>query len=114
VLMARICDRSTTEHTILVALGPDLIVAAGTGQASLPALTTTIPIISYFGPSATTTYLSVLVGSVARPMGNWTGVFSETVPLTGKHCDIALELVPGAVRIGVLVDTSSSGPRSEQ
>jgi putative ABC transport system substrate-binding protein len=88
----------------LVALGPDLIVVNG-GGAAVPAreATASIPIIGHFRPEQ----IAPLVGSLSRPVGNVTGIFTDQYALTAKHCDLLLEIVPTATRIGVLASTNS-------
>src|SRR5205085_4457237 len=99
-------DGDTTRDTAfareLVALRPDLLATnGGVTAVALSAATTTIPIIASGILAAT---LDELVGTnVARPSANVTGIVSDSVALVAKHCELALELVPSAKRLGILV-----------
>jgi ABC-type uncharacterized transport system substrate-binding protein len=73
------------------------IVAANAARAA----TTTIPIV--FAVAVDPVRLD-LVASLARPGGNLTGVNIFTTELVTKRLELLHELVPGAVRVGVLVD----------
>jgi putative ABC transport system substrate-binding protein len=92
----------------VVALAPDLIVPDTQAVLALVPLTASIPMLGYFGGSFTTTVLPLIVGSPARPGGNVTGIFTDSITLTGKHCDLALEVVPTATRIGVISEPFST------
>ena len=89
----------------LVRLKPDIIVS-GTTAAALAAkkLTNTVPIVSVtlvdpigFGMAA----------SQARPGGNVTGVMLMVEDLPTKLLELALETVPGANSIGLLVNPTN-------
>jgi len=89
----------------LVRLKPDIIVS-GTMAAALAAkkLTNTVPIVSVtlvdpigFGMAA----------SQARPGGNVTGVMLMVEDLPTKLLELALETVPGANSIGLLVNPTN-------
>src|SRR5262252_633774 len=89
----------------LVRLKPDLIVS-GTMAAVLAAkkLTDTVPIVSEtlvdpigFGVAA----------SYARPGGNVTGVLLTVEDLPIKRLELALEMISGANRIGLLVNPTN-------
>jgi ABC-type uncharacterized transport system substrate-binding protein len=76
---------------VIVATGPDAIVAAMNA-------TTTIPIVMAFG-------LEQLVASLARPGGNVTGVaYSAEGTLMPKRFELLKQAVPTARRIGMLDD----------
>jgi len=89
----------------LVRLNPDVIVA-GTmaGMLAAKKLTNTVPIVAEtlvdpigFGVAA----------SYARPGGNVTGVLLTVEDLPTKLLEVALEMVPGAKRVGLLVNLTN-------
>jgi putative ABC transport system substrate-binding protein len=87
----------------VVALKPELILVSSSMLAvAMRTLTSTIPII---GPVATAD-LDALVGKdLAHPSGNVTGTIDVGPGQIGleKYSELALELVPGAKRVGVLI-----------
>lgn len=90
----------------LVRLKPDVIVAgAGRAVRVLQAVTKTIPIVMANSSDA---IAQGLVASLARPGGNVTGLTIMSPELAAKRLEILVEIVPSAVRIGVLAcpDTS--------
>ena len=87
----------------------DVIVAANVPVARAAQQTTkTIPIVLASGadPAA-----AGLVGSLARPGGNITGVTADVggVPFFGKVLELLKEAVPKASRLAVIGDTPSPG-----
>jgi putative ABC transport system substrate-binding protein len=84
----------------IVALQPAVIVA-GAVDAALVAkqATATIPIVS--GALADADHLG-LIASYSRPGGNVTGITPYIAGLPAKQIELARELVPSAVKIGVL------------
>jgi putative ABC transport system substrate-binding protein len=86
----------------LVALRPDVIVTASTaGTRAAMQATTTIPIVM----AATADPVGTkLVASLSRPGGNVTGISLQTIDLAAKRLQVARELVPGAVRVGLLAE----------
>ena len=85
----------------LVALKVDVIFAANT-QAALAAkqATRSIPIV-FAGPADPVS--SGLVGSLARPGGNLTGLLSLPTPeLLGKNLELLKQAVPGVHRVAAL------------
>lgn len=72
--------------------------------------TTTIPIIVL----ADDMVRGGLVRSLAKPVGNTTGVSLLANELDGKRQEILIEAVPGVGRIAVLADTNSSSPSKLQ
>jgi putative ABC transport system substrate-binding protein len=99
-------DRMPTLAAELVALTPDLIVAAGPQTTlALKLVTATIPIVfvAVFDPVGLG-----LVQSLSRPGGNITGL-ATYVPgdWAAKQIQILRELVPNATKIALLVNPSN-------
>ena len=89
----------------LVRLKPDVIVATTTpGAVAAKQATATIPIV---GVNLTDPVGFGLVTSEAHPGTNVTGILFRLEGLTEKQVEIALDLIPGASRIGILVDASN-------
>ncbi len=80
-----------------------LIVATGGGQAPLAAkaATTALPIV--FNTADDPVNLG-LVGSLAQPGGNVTGVSILATELTAKRLELLHALVPNAIRIAVFIN----------
>jgi putative ABC transport system substrate-binding protein len=96
----------------LLRLKPDVLVA-GTmpGVIAFKQLTNTVPIVSQvlvdpvgFG----------LAASHARPGGNVTGVLSTVEDLPSKQLALAVEMVPGARKIGLLVNPGNPGNAAQR
>ena len=99
-------DRLPALAAELVALTPELIIAAGAQSAlALKSATATIPIVfvAVYDPVA-----GGLVQSLSRPGGNITGL-ATSVPggMLGKSVEILRELVPGAAKIALLVNPNN-------
>ena len=89
----------------LIRLSPNVILAAVTPAAvAARALTQTIPIVC---PLLADPIRFGLIASESRPGGNVTGVLFRTEGLAGKQVELALQLIPGVVKIGFLVNVAS-------
>jgi putative tryptophan/tyrosine transport system substrate-binding protein len=89
----------------LVRLKPDIIVSGTTaGVIAAKKLTDTIPIVS---ASLTNPIEFGVAASYARPGGNVTGVLMTVEDLPTKLLALALEVVPGANKIGLLVHSDN-------
>jgi putative ABC transport system substrate-binding protein len=78
--------------------GPGVVLAA-------KAATTTIPIIFVVPEDPVKTGL---VASLARPDGNATGINLLTLELVAKRLELLREMVPGTVRVAVLVNPANA------
>jgi ABC-type uncharacterized transport system substrate-binding protein len=88
------------------------VVATGGGIRSIlaaKAATTTIPIVFLIGEDPVRLGL---VASIARPGGNLTGINFLNTELTAKRLEVLRELIPGAVRVAVVVNPSNPGNAS--
>src|SRR5262245_35123603 len=84
----------------MVRLNVDIIVATGNpATRAARQETTTIPIVVVAGTNLVETGL---VSSLARPGGNITGISNFTQELSGKRLQLLKEIVPKAVRFGIL------------
>jgi ABC-type uncharacterized transport system substrate-binding protein len=84
------------------------VIAASGGMPSIlaaKAATTTIPIV--FAIAEDPVRLG-LVASLAQPSGNLTGINFFATELAAKRLELLRELVPGAIRIAVLVDPTNA------
>jgi ABC-type uncharacterized transport system substrate-binding protein len=84
----------------LIALKPDILVADSPSAATaFKSLAPTLPIVCL---TLTDAGIPELFASYARPGGNVTGMAQSVEGVTGKLVELALEIVPGARRIGFL------------
>jgi putative tryptophan/tyrosine transport system substrate-binding protein len=86
----------------LVSLKPDVLLAAG-ASASIAAknTTTTVPVVFMVVPDPLG---SNLVGSLARPGGNVTGLTNFAVQLSAKRLEYLKEAFPGLSRVALLIN----------
>ena len=96
-LPAMAADLVSRKVAIIAASGPPAVLAAKAATATIPILF----VIGYdpiqFG----------LVSSLNRPGSNVTGATFFTGALGSKRLDLALQLVPNSVKIGILVNPNS-------
>jgi putative ABC transport system substrate-binding protein len=98
-------DRLTALAADLVARKVDVILAvADEGAQAAKSATSTIPIVFLIGADP---ILSGLVGSLARPGANLTGVTFMMAELTAKRLELLSELVPRAGVIALLVNPNN-------
>jgi putative tryptophan/tyrosine transport system substrate-binding protein len=76
------------------------------GTLAIKQATAAIPIVN---PALTDPVGFGLVESQARPGGQVTGIMATLDSLLGKQLELVRELVPGATRIGMLVNVSNPG-----
>jgi putative ABC transport system substrate-binding protein len=93
----------------LLALAPEVVVAAGAGGlTSVQAAAQTVPIVFVLVPDPVG---AGFVASLARPGGNATGFASPEYGVSGKLLELLKEIAPGVKRVGVLRDRDvPSGP----
>ena len=89
----------------VVRLPVEMLVVPNTQTAMIATkVTTTIPIVVVAGGG-----LHQLVGSLARPVGNVTGLSVMTPELTLTHLELLKEALPGITRVAVLQGLSPYG-----
>jgi putative ABC transport system substrate-binding protein len=92
----------------LVRLKVDVIVAQGWRSAmAAKQATSTIPIV--MAPAAGDAVASGLIGSLARPGGNLTGLTDESVQLSAKRMELLKEAVPKAALIAIVWNSDDLG-----
>ena len=88
----------------LVALAPDVILAAGAAAVGpLLQATRTVPIVFTIVPDPVG---AGFVDSLARPGGNATGFMQFEYSLSGKWLGLLKEIAPGVTRVAVLRDAA--------
>jgi putative ABC transport system substrate-binding protein len=99
-------DRSRRYATELVALAPDLILAAGIpAVTALQQATRTVPIVF---ANTVDPVGAGLVDSLARPGGNTTGFTHFEYEYSAKWLDLLKEIAPELTRVAVLRDAAIS------
>ena len=103
-------DRLPAMAAELVRRRVAIIVATGGGPSAFAAkaATTAIPIVFNIADDPVS---QGLVATLARPGGNITGVSILSTELTTKRLNLLRELVPGGVRVAVLVNPN--GPSAD-
>jgi putative ABC transport system substrate-binding protein len=102
-------ERIRRYATELVALAPDVILAAGSAIAG-PLLqeTRTVPIVFVHTPDPVG---AGFVDSLGRPGGNATGFALFEYGISGKWLELLKEIAPGVTRVAVLRDPAiAAGP----
>jgi putative ABC transport system substrate-binding protein len=93
----------------LIALKPDILVASAPSAAiAFKGVAPTLPIVCL---GLTDAGIPHLFASYARPGGNVTGMAQSVEGVTGKLVDVALEVIPGARRIGFLSNPEGASMR---
>jgi putative ABC transport system substrate-binding protein len=98
-------ERDRLYASELLALKPDVILAAGTlGVAAVHRLTRTLPIVFI---RVTDPVGAGFVTSLARPSGNITGFMLFEYSLSGKWLELLKEIAPQVTRVAVLRDSAN-------
>ena len=100
-------ERRRKSAAELIALAPDVILAAGAGGiGDLQQATRTVPIVfaSVVDPVG-----SGFVRSLARPGANTTGFMSLEFGLSGKWLELLKQIAPNVTRVAVLRNSNSTG-----
>ena len=88
----------------LVQLNPDVILASASANAlAAKTATSTIPIVV---PALGNPVALGLIETDARPGGNLTGIMPYVKGLSAKQLELAREIVPGALKIGIVKDST--------
>jgi ABC-type uncharacterized transport system substrate-binding protein len=88
----------------LIALKPDVLF--GSEPSAARAFKSVAPTLSIVCPALSDAVIPELAASYARPGGSVTGIAQSVEGLTAKLVDLALEIVPDAIRIGFLANPS--------
>jgi len=98
-------DRDRRFATELVALAPDVILAAGTlGVTALQHVTRTLPIVFV---EVSDPVGAGLVDTLARPGGNTTGFMNFEYSLSGKWLELLKQIAPRLTQAAVLRDAAN-------
>jgi putative ABC transport system substrate-binding protein len=98
--------RLTPSAQELIALKPNLALATSASPViALKAVAPDLPIIC---PSLTESLMPSLVASYAHPSGSVTGIASLVEDMYAKLLELALDTLPGSVRIGFLVNPAGA------
>jgi putative tryptophan/tyrosine transport system substrate-binding protein len=98
-------DRLAALAVELVRRQVDVIATRSIGASAAKAATSKIPIVFMLSEDPVRVGL---VASLARPGGNLTGVNFFSTELAAKRLELLRELVPGAVRVTVLVNPANA------
>jgi putative ABC transport system substrate-binding protein len=96
--------------TEFVQLKVDIIVTAGGAVPAVKRATSVIPTVFAISNDPIGTGL---VGSLARPGGNVTGLSSQGIDLAGKRFELLREVVPGLRRLAILANAGYSDSMAE-
>ena len=95
----------------LVQLNPDVIVATASANALAAKMaTSTIPIVV---PALGNPVALGLIETYSHPGGNLTGIMPYVPGLPAKQLELARDIVPGALKIGVLNDPIDAKARGQ-
>jgi putative ABC transport system substrate-binding protein len=95
-------ERARRDATELVALAPDIILAAGSqAMAALQQATRTIPIVFV---NVSDPVGAAYVASLARPGGNATGFMAFEYGMSGKWLELLKEIAPRVTRAAIVRD----------
>ena len=88
----------------------DVIVTSAYGVVAAKQATSTIPIVfAAYGDAVS----NGIVGSVARPGGNVTGLSIQPRELSSKRLELLRDIIPNVRRLAALVNTNYSGVAQE-
>jgi len=105
-------DRLPALAEELVRLKPAVILAGAVDTAvAMRELTTTIPIVS---PALADAVHLGLIESLARPGHNVTGLTPYLPNLPSKQLELAREIVPGAIKVGVIGNMNDPKARPQR
>jgi putative tryptophan/tyrosine transport system substrate-binding protein len=98
-------DRDRKYATELVALAPDVVLAAGTiGVTALQRVTRTVPIVFV---RVADPIGAGIVDTLARPGGNVTGFMNYEYSLSGKWLEVLKQIEPQLTRAAIIRDAAN-------